>query len=738
MDLSNPDASRWFHWSVQHLFHILRLLLRRRKHYVQLRALTIYNLVKTAFPLAKLRKNKRKKVVAIVNCIIKPDFLQFAEISPDDDEEAVAAAVPVDKVSCREVVTVLRHQLEKEDNDPSLADRLAVEEIDDKALLSLTENHLRELFPDLKIGQRIKFMGAIKATIAELQKPPELTFRKKKAPQTPQKLETFRQFDCRAKATGVYEKGHVLPEEQSRPGYLLQPVHKYCTTDDGKYDAELSSGAGQIVGIQVDKQQCELAITEEIYQAFYEDQREMALQCIRDPVYIPVVGEGAASAQLFVVEIDVVPHSAVVLKEAFIPKSIKKDKTVPPVLFRYIDGAPTKVTGKEFVQFMEAKELSEEISEDRIKQLKKLYHKYEKPMRRLEDEQIQLKEDSCYQYSPGYATSIRDRSMFVHRQDFGKDDDRSPHVTSEEEACEYRRRRVKRKDNRFAKQIPLESVLDWTHELYDKSKHDVLPYLEAYLYLVMFNWPTEWRNCQHFELFPCSKIKDVIKEWKEAFEKAHPAQKEEEGKKDRRKGTTLFFLGQGDGFDEIVFYSELQGFNHRYIGDSIWDSKVTRERLKQLKGTLLHGGSKISVTLISQKGSATQLIIPTSYPIKDHSLWQKTVRFVLGFCWSGPTAYSVTRDDSRVDLKTAHTPPNINTNSKRYENSQQKQLSEQAVEEFWKHYSDNQVQLEQVEKDLRLCTIRRQKKDLEQMKKNLEKERETLLQKRTSVLQGPD
>ena len=35
----------------------------------------------------------------------------------------------------------------------------------------------------------------------------------------------------------------------------------------------------------------DIAITDEICQAFYEGQREMALKCIRDPVYIPVVGQ---------------------------------------------------------------------------------------------------------------------------------------------------------------------------------------------------------------------------------------------------------------------------------------------------------------------------------------------------------------------------------------------------------------------------------------------------------------
>ena len=412
-------------------------------------------------------------------------------------------------------------------------------------------------------------------------------------------------------------------------------------------------------------------------------------------------------------------------------------------------------------------ELREEIGEDRIKQIKLLYHEYEKPMRRLEDEQIQLKEDSCYQYSPCYTNSIKDRRMFVHLQEcldtyFGEDNDEVPAGVHAEDACEYRRRRVKRKgghslrsiycvrddtnaaeeframhalieqnvsspycntfdlktilnvtmarvskaDRRCAHEVSMERVLDWTQQLYEKSKQDPFPFLEAYLYLAMFNWPTEWRNEQGFEMFPCSKVKDVIKEWKEAFQHNHPAQKEEEGRKpDRRKGTTLFFLGKGEGFDEIVFYSELQGFNRRHIGDCIWDTKVVRERLKQLKGTLLNGGGEISVTIYSQKGSATQLVIPTSYPIKDRSLWQKSVHFVLGFCWSGPKAFSVTRDD-RVDLKSAHTPLSFTATKRTYDLTQKKLMSEQPVQKFWSNYFDNQARLEVVEKDIRLCSNR--------------------------------
>jgi hypothetical protein len=76
-----------------------------------------------------------------------------------------------------------------------------------------------------------------------------------------------------------------------------------------------------------------VAVTEEIYRAFYDDQREMALKCIRDPVYIPVRCKEGAGPELFVVEVDVVPKGSIVGNQAFFLKSTSGKQTE---LFRYI------------------------------------------------------------------------------------------------------------------------------------------------------------------------------------------------------------------------------------------------------------------------------------------------------------------------------------------------------------------------------------------------------------------
>ena len=110
----------------------------------------------------------------------------------------------------------------------------------------------------------------------------------------------------------------------------------------------------------------------------------------------------------------------------------------------------------------------------------------------------------------------------------------------------------------------------------------------------------------------------------------------------------------------------------------------------------------MSIVIHSPKGSATTLTIPTSFPIKDSSLWQKSVRFVLGFCWSGPKAFSVTRDDETMDLQSASTPFKFHGTKKTFDHSEQKMMSTVAVNEFWKLFFHNQSERGLVERDISL------------------------------------
>ena len=274
----------------------------------------------------------------------------------------------------------MRVYLEKHKMDVTLADRLVEQDIDGEVLGELDDTLIEKLFPELTMGKRLKFLKTASEALEELQKPPEIAVREKSIPSR-RKLETFRAFDTRPRSTDVYEKGHVLPEEQSRPGHPLQPLHKYCMLKKGEgvnqlaqeavqfaaacmnervngtihfgvaaeCDSTRKHAAGEIIGLRVSKRECKFAITDEIYRAFFPDQREVAIKCIRDPVFVPVVGKEVNETDLFVVEVDVVPHSSLVADSAFFLSPVAGKHSL---LFRYSNGAAIAVEGQDLHEFM--------------------------------------------------------------------------------------------------------------------------------------------------------------------------------------------------------------------------------------------------------------------------------------------------------------------------------------------------------------------------------------------------
>lgn len=199
------------------------------------------------------------------------------------------------------VASAMRTQLEKQDLDVALADRLEEWEIDGRTLLLLDVEYVQKLYPELKMGKVIRFMECVKLAREELRKaPPEVVPSEKQFVSRSRKLETSRAFDTQPQTTDVYEKGLVLPEEQSRPGNLLDPIHKYCIINAnnskelateatrfaaaclnervngtihfgvvGKSDSTEELQAGEIIGMHIVKRQCELTITDEIYRSIF-------------------------------------------------------------------------------------------------------------------------------------------------------------------------------------------------------------------------------------------------------------------------------------------------------------------------------------------------------------------------------------------------------------------------------------------------------------------------------------
>ncbi|XP_033755788.1 sterile alpha motif domain-containing protein 9-like [Pecten maximus] len=194
----------------------------------------------------------------------------------------------------------------------------------------------------------------------------------------------------------------------------------------------------------------------------------------------------------------------------------------------------------------------------------------------------------------------------------------------------------------------LPQILGLTKRLYDvecnsKSGH---VYMEVFLFLMMFHWPTE--NRKDKDLCPIGTLRDAMGRWKLAFLKKHPRQRDDRNPH-RQKEATLFFLGKDIASDEIVYYEELHSrHNAVYFNrDQIWEGRNVVNKLQRLEGTLVDDGLEVLINIETRSGNIETLAVPTSMPIGRRSLWQKRVYFYLGFTWAGPKAFDVSSDDRR-------------------------------------------------------------------------------------------
>jgi hypothetical protein len=194
--------------------------------------------------------------------------------------------------------------------------------------------------------------------------------------------------------------------------------------------------------------------------------------------------------------------------------------------------------------------------------------------------------------------------------------------------------------NMFQKTIQekdFRNLVDWSRKGYEMTlqiPESERPLLEAFMYFVMIHWPTE--NKKRYKLSPVEKVEEAVKRWKNAFYRNHPKQKDEPY---RRRETTYYFLGKGNNAKEILYSKELQSGVHGYLdGEALWRTKTVKEKLQQLKGTLLNDGWEILYTVVSQGGNKSDIRVRNSHP-SPRSMWQKNVAFYLGFGWNGPKAY---------------------------------------------------------------------------------------------------
>lgn len=220
------------------------------------------------------------------------------------------------------------------------------------------------------------------------------------------------------------------------------------------------------------------------------------------------------------------------------------------------------------------------------------------------------------------------------------------------------------------------NLVEWSRMGYEMTlrlKESERPQLEAFMYFVMIHWPTESKR--KFKLCPIETVKEAIIKWRQAFYKMHSKQKDE-AYSFRRRVTTYYFLGKGSNSKEIVYYKELKCKQTNLDGEAMWRSKPVKDKLQQLRGTLLSDGWEIMYTFFSKAGNKSSIRVRNSYP-SPKSLWQKNVVFYLGFSWSGPKAYiQIDSSPSEGEEQSINIPPHV---SKQANSEKQKKTDWQDV-----------------------------------------------------------
>ena len=320
-----------------------------------------------------------------------------------------------------------------------------------------------------------------------------------------------------------------------------------------------------------------------------------------------------------------------------------------------------------------------------IQEFKKMKENVDKVLNHIEDEKFQLRCDrKLPRFAPDHLATLKDKLNTY----FGEDEDQPSKELPENEQCHYRRRRVSRLasssntksifdlrwqdkgwsrleeirnnistnvnsehvkandylilisvnlaltsvDPKFNTEVDYALMVDWSTKLYESRETMITIYLEPYLFFTMFNWPRD-----STEIGATTKIKIALGQWKDAYNKKHPRQCNEDRRPYhiRMKDTTLFFLANGNGMESI--YTTTMRDNETR-GSTFWRRPDTIRKLQRFQGTLLTGGKDVQAQI-------SKLKVPTSFPIKDRTMWMKKISFVIGFSFAGPKAFDVALED---------------------------------------------------------------------------------------------
>ncbi|VDI65140.1 Hypothetical predicted protein [Mytilus galloprovincialis] len=299
------------------------------------------------------------------------------------------------------------------------------------------------------------------------------------------------------------------------------------------------------------------------------------------------------------------------------------------------------------------------LKEESVQFMKSLESRSELTLKSIEDKTTQLKDDMFYSIFGHGNPRRKEITTLKENLDsyFGEDSDVIPENLTEVEKADFRRRRVRRlggrtlsdfihidnksnlevillmlKDNVKSEfWVPFDIVslfnvvitmkivhidqtvisyaemVHYTRKCYDRvvSSSDRRNYLETYMHFVLLNWPTKSRLQANPNLCTTEQLHEVSRKWKAAFHANHPRQKE--SRPVRKRETTNFFLGVGEGLYAIVHYEELlDPWGKKFVrGDKIWESADFVKRLLRLPGTLINDGKEITCNVDTRTGGQT-------------------------------------------------------------------------------------------------------------------------------------
>ncbi|XP_059155286.1 sterile alpha motif domain-containing protein 9-like [Physella acuta] len=175
-------------------------------------------------------------------------------------------------------------------------------------------------------------------------------------------------------------------------------------------------------------------------------------------------------------------------------------------------------------------------------------------------------------------------------------------------------------ENQVPNNLIFEDVLEWSKRYYSMTLGTELMNLDWFFFFVLFNFPT--KNRVSFPLVFKADLATALSNWRTAINQhnfRHSTKNE--------LHKVVWFLGnRNPAYDIVPVYEENEIYRNSYM-------------LYLSKGILSKGGR--SVKIITEDNDGVTLKIETNKHEQNHDRWMKSVQFYIGFSFTGPKAFLI-------------------------------------------------------------------------------------------------